>query len=631
MSRIVVDPLTRIEGHMRLEMEVSGNKVTQALASATAWRGIELIVKDRDPRDVWAYVERICGVCTGSHALASVRAVEDAVGITIPKNANYIRNIMASVLNIHDHIVHFYQLQALDFVSPIEALKADPAAAAKLQSDVLANYKVPFKGPIKYNFSAYPKLFPTASAEYYQGIKNKIQDLVSAGQLGIFAANWWDHPDYKLLPPEVHLMAIAHYLQVLDHQRDIVIPHVVFGGKNPHPHWTVGGVTCGIDMNQMNSPVNADRLSVVETSMYMSLDLVNYFYLPDLLAIGKIYVQKGKGLDGGGLSKKRVLSFGGFPEEPFSGTSNGPGEWFQHLLVSNNGVVEDFEKGVMNAKFHDLNAEDLRDPDVITETTVQSWYETTGNLHPWKGETIADYTGPKVGTKSDWVELNEKGKYTWVKTPLWKGKVCEVGPLARYIITYTKMKQGIIKEPTWADKMAVDQIEFVSKALGLPPEKWLPSVLGRNIARALDAQLNANISKYFYDKLVTNIGAGDTDTANVVKWEPSSWPDGGLRGVGLYEAPRGALSHWITIKDGKVDNYQAVVPTTWNACAHTDEAGHGAFEESMLDTSVVIPEQPLEIVRVVRSFDPCIACSTHLYDTEGKLISEAHTDPYIRR
>lgn len=631
MARIVVDPLTRIEGHMRLEMEVSGKKVTKALASGTAWRGIELIVKDRDPRDVWAYVERICGVCTGSHALASVRAVEDAVGIKIPKNANYIRNIMDATLAVHDHIVHFYQLHALDFVSPIEALKADPAATSKLQNDVLASFKVPFKGPFKYNFSAYPKIFPTASTEYFQGIKDKIQDLVSAGQLGIFAANWWDHPDYKILPPEVHLMAIAHYLQVLDHQRDIVIPHVIFGGKNPHPHFVVGGVTTGIDMNEMNSPINADRLSVVDTSIYKTLDLVNYFYLPDLLAIGKIYTQKGVALDGGGLSKKRVLSFGCYPDEPFASTSNGTGEWFSQLLVSNQGVVEDFHKGAENAKFYDIDAKDLRDKDVITETTTQSWYKDTGKLHPWDGETVPNYTGPKIGTKSEWVELNEDGKYTWVKTPLWKGKVCEVGPLARYIITYTKMKQNLIKNPTWADKMMVDQVDFVSNLLRAKPEVWLPSTLGRVVARALDAQLSANVSKYYHDKLVTNIGNGDTDTANVVKWDPSSWPDGEIRGVGLYEAPRGALSHWITIKDGKTKNYQAVVPTTWNACAYTQEAGHGAFEESMLDTSVQIAQKPLEIVRAVRSFDPCIACSTHLYDPEGKEVSVAHTDPYIRR
>lgn len=628
MAHIVVDPITRIEGHLRLELEIEGNKVTDAVSSGTAWRGLEKIAVNRDPRDLWAYIQRICGVCTSAHALGCVRAVEDALGIKIPKNANYIRNIMAATLTIHDHLVHFYHLHALDWVSPIEALKADPAATAALQSTVLASYKLPFKGPVNYDFSAYPKEFPKGTAAYFQTIKDKVQSLVSTGQLGIFAANWWDHPDYQILPPEVHLMAVAHYLNMLDKQREVVIPHVIFGGKNPHPHYVVGGMPCAISMTEMNAPVNSQRLMAVDTSINLSLDLVNNFYLPDLLAIGQVYAQKGAALDGGGLAGERVMGFGSFPEEPFAGTSNG-GEYFNQIMIHCNAVVEGFAQGVMNAKITDVTADDLKDPVGITETTTHSWYKDHGDLHPWDGVTEAQYTGPKTGTKSHWETLDEKGKYSWIKTPLWHGKMVEVGPLARYIIIYTKVKQGKL-QPNWAEQMMVNQVDAVSKILNLPPEKWLVSTLGRTVARGLDAQLNACMNKYFFDKLIKNINDGDTDTASVTKWDPSSWPKTELRGVGIYEAPRGALSHWIVINDRLCSNYQAVVPTTWNSAPRDERAGQGAFEKSMMDTAVKIPEKPLEIVKAVRAFDPCLACATHLYDAKGKTISTVNTDPYFR-
>lgn len=628
MAHIVVDPITRIEGHLRLELEIEGNKVTDAVSSGTAWRGLEKIAVNRDPRDLWAYIQRICGVCTSAHALGCVRAVEDALGIKIPKNANYIRNIMAATLTIHDHLVHFYHLHALDWVSPIEALKADPAATAALQSTVLASYKLPFKGPVNYDFSAYPKEFPKGTAAYFQTIKDKIQSLVSTGQLGIFAANWWDHPDYQILPPEVHLMAVAHYLNMLDKQREVVIPHVIFGGKNPHPHYVVGGMPCAISMTEMNAPVNSQRLAAVDTSINLSLDLVNNFYLPDLLAIGQVYAQKGAALDGGGLAGERVMGFGSFPEEPFAGTSNG-GEYFNQIMIHCNAVVEGFAQGVMNARITDVTADDLKDPVGITETTTHSWYKDHGDLHPWDGVTEAQYTGPKTGTKSHWETLDEKGKYSWIKTPLWHGKMVEVGPLARYIIIYTKVKQGRL-QPNWAEQMMVNQVDAVSKVLNLPPEKWLVSTLGRTVARGLDAQLNACMNKYFFDKLIKNINDGDTDTASVTKWDPSSWPKTELRGVGIYEAPRGALSHWIVINDRLCSNYQAVVPTTWNSAPRDERAGQGAFEKSMMDTAVKIPEKPLEIVKAVRAFDPCLACATHLYDAKGKTISTVNTDPYFR-
>ena len=467
-----------------------------------------------------------------------------------------------------------------------------------------------------------------ASPDYYAAIKAKVQKIVDSGQLGIFSAQWWDHPDYQLLPPEVHLMAISHYLEMLDKQKDLVVPHVVFGGKNPHPHYVLGGMPCSISMEDGNAPINTARLAIVDRSINQARHMMNDYYLPDVLAIGHLYVQKGY-TSGGGLAKKRVLAFGMFPEEPFSGATNG--DFFKNLLVRCNGVVEDFASGAMNAKVYDFTEKDLTDADGVAESVEHGWYEYKGGdnkaLHPWEGETTPHYTEPKEGTKTEWKALNEQGKYSWLKTPKWRGKLCEVGPLARYIVLYTKAKQGLLGDLTWAEQMIVDQIDAVTKVLNVPVEAWLPSTVGRTAARALDAQLQAEISKYFFDKLVANIKSGDTRVVNNDKWDPSTWPKE-AKGVGLYEAPRGALSHWAVIKDGKIANYQAVVPTTWNACPRDDAEGHGAYEMSMMDTPVKVADKPLEIVKAVRSFDPCMACSTHLFNAKGEKIRVVTTDPY---
>lgn len=631
MKRIVVDPVTRIEGHLRVELNIdeATGKVQDALSSGTAWRGIEVIVKDRDPRDAWAFVQRICGVCTSTHSIASLRAVEDALGIEIPKNANYIRNIMSASQNVHDHLVHFYHLHALDWVSPVEALKADPAATAALQNAVLEKYNLGLVGPVEFDTDAYPKEFPKATIAYFKAIQDKVKKIVESGQLGIFSAHYWDHPDYQLLPPEAHLMAVSHYLNMLDKQRDLVAAHVIFGGKNPHPHFIVGGMPCSISMSDMNAPINTERLAVVDNSINLALAAVNFFYLPDLLAIGHIYAQKGY-VDGGGLAKERVLGYGDFPDEPYTGISNG--DYNKKCLIRSNGVVENFAAGVAGAVYHHLEGKDFGDPNILAEGVDHSWYtypEGGKDLHPWSGVTKPNYTGPKEGKKTDWKYLDENAKYSWLKTPKFKGKTAEVGPLAKYIIVYVKVKKGIIQQPTWVEKMMVDQIDTVSKVLGLPPEKWMLSTVGRTAVRGLSAQLNAYINKYFFDKLIKNIRSGDTAVANNAKWEPSTWPKE-CKGVGILEAPRGALGHWVVIKDSKIANYQAIVPSTWNACPRDSKGGYGAYEASMIDTKVKIADKPLEVLKVIHSFDPCLACATHLYNADGKQIAVVHTDAYCK-
>ena len=630
MAHVVVDPITRIEGHLRVEIEVDGSgKVTDAISSGTAWRGLELIMKDRDPRDAWAYIQRICGVCTTAHALASVRAVEDALGISIPRNANYIRNIMAATLTVQDHLVHFYHLHALDWVSPVDALSADPAKTAELQTSLLNAYRLQLKVPTEIPTEAYPHDFPAATAQYFAAVQTKVKAIVDSGQLGIFAAQWWDHPDYKLLPPEVHLLAVAHYLEMLDKQREMVTPHVIFGGKNPHPHYVVGGVPCAISLTDGNAPVNTARLAIVDRAINFSRVLINNYYLPDLIAIGNIYVRAGR-VDGGGLSKTRVMAFGDYPLDGYKGTADGGG-YFNNLLIRSNGVVENFGQGLANAQFFELTADDLKDNSTISEGVEHAWYEYPEHkdLHPWEGVTEPKYTGPKTGTPTMWETLNEGGKYSWLKTPKWRGKLCEVGPLANYIIIYTKSAKGLLPQPTWAEKMMLDQIAAVSSVLGVPAETWMPTMVGRTACRALAAQVAAEINKFFFDKLIENLKTGDTTTMNNEKWEPDTWPKECM-GVGLYEAPRGALSHWTVIKDKKIDNYQCLVPTTWNACPRDDTAGHGAYELAMMDTHVADSNKPLEIAKVVRSFDPCMACATHMYNAKGEEINVISTDPYRR-
>jgi hydrogenase large subunit len=531
---------------------------------------------------------------------------------------------MLGTLYAHDHLVHFYHLHALDWVSPLEAMKADPVATAALQNQILQTYGgimsfyTDFLG-----HNAYPRKFPKATPGYFKAFQDKIKNLVQSGQLGIFAANWWDHPDYKMLPPEVHLMAIAHYLNMLDVQRELVIPHVVFGGKNPHPHYLVGGMTCSISMDDMNAPINTERLAVVEDAIYTQAEATNLFYLLDLLAIGHIYVQKGW-THGGGLAKERVLGYGDFPDEPYKSIKNG--DYYQKILYHSNGVVENFAQGVDKAKYYPLTNKDLTDPNVIQEWATHAWYKYPNDnegLHPWNGITDPHYTGPKEGTKTHWKYLNENEKYSWIKAPRWRGLPAEVGPLARYMIVYTAVKQGHIK-PSWMDEMIVNQIEFVSKLLNLPPHVWMPTTVGRTATRALECQLGANASNYFLKKLYDNIKAGDTAVANMEKWEPSTWPSQ-AKGAGIAEAPRGALGHWSVIKDAKMENYQAVVPTTWNGSPKDGKGQQGAFERAMQDTIVLVAKEPLEILRTIHSFDPCLACSTHVYNTQGEEVASIKT------
>lgn len=580
-KRVVVDPVCRIEGHLRVEVNLDSNNVIRnAVSTGTMWRGLEVILKGRDPRDAWAFTERICGVCTGTHALTSVRAVEDALAIQIPENANTIRNIMQLNLYVHDHLVHFYHLHALDWVDVVSALKADPKKTSELAQSISS--------------------WPLSSPGYFRDVQNRLKKFVESGQLGPFSNGYWGSPAYKL-PPEANLMAVTHYLEALDFQKEIVKVHTIFGGKNPHPNWLVGGVPCAINLNDVGAvgAINMERLNLVKSIIDRTKEFVEKVYIPDLLAIASFY----KGWNyGGGLSSKNIMSYGDIPQRANDYTA-------PNLLLPRGAVIN----GDLT-KIHEI---DLRNPEEIQEFVSHSWYkyaDENKGLHPWDGVTEPNYhpEGPNFkGTRTKIENLDESGKYSWIKAPRWNGNAMEVGPLSRMVLGYLQPKQfPVIK----------DTIDGVLKKLDLPVTA-LFSTLGRTAARGIEAQYCADLQVQQFDKLMANLKAGDDSTANVEKWEPSTWPKE-AKGVGFTEAPRGALGHWIKIKDTRIDNYQCVVPTTWNGSPRDPKGQIGAFEAALMNTPMAKADQPLEILRTLHSFDPCLACSTHVMSPDGQELSK---------
>ncbi|MCP4551088.1 MAG: nickel-dependent hydrogenase large subunit [Bacteroidetes bacterium] len=569
-QRIVVDPITRIEGHLRVEAEIKDGKIVDAFSSGTMVRGIEIILNGRDPRDAWAYTERVCGVCTTVHALASVRTVENALGIVVPPNADIIRNLMFCAQYMQDHVVHFYHLHALDWVDVVSALKADPKATSALAQSI----------------SKWPK----SSPGYFSDIQYRIGKFVESGQLGIFANGYWGHSAYKL-PPEANLMAVAHYLEALEWQKEIIKVHTIFGGKNPHPNYLVGGVPCSINLDE-NNALNAERLAMVGNLFDQARDFIDQVYIPDLMAIASFY-KKDWGAIGGGVSN--YMSYGDLPTNGYADVDS-----FK------------FPRGIiMNRNLNEVIPIDATDPDQIKESIANSWYSYengSGPKHPWEGETKFNYTGPKP----PYDHLDVSKQYSWMKTPRWNGHPMEVGPLARMLVGFASGKDEF-----------VDSVSRALKTLDVPVGA-LFSTLGRTAARGLETQLVSEWSKEFYNQLLANIKNGDSRTHNNEKWEPKTWPETS-KGVGMTEAPRGALAHWIKIKDGKIENYQLVVPSTWNASPRDENGLRSAYEEALIGTPIADPENPLEILRTIHSFDPCIACAVHLYDEKGTYVHQVQT------
>lgn len=564
-KRIVIDPITRIEGHLRIEAQVEDGQITDAWSSSTMFRGIEIIFKGRDPRGAWTMAQRICGVCTTVHALASVRAVENALGIIVPDNARTLRNLIAGMQQVQDHVIHFYHLHALDWVDITSALEADPEATAKLAQSI----------------SDWPK----SSADYFRAIKEKLQSFVASGQLGIFANAYWGHPAYKL-PPEANLMAVAHYLEALDWQREVIKAHAILGSKNPHPQtYLVGGMAIPLDPDSEHA-INANQLAALRNLFVKSQEFVEKVYIPDLLAVAPFYLEWA----GYGEGVGNFMACGDFVDS--TGTPFLPP-----------GIILNRDLGTV----HPL------DQEKVTEYITHSWFEYSEGdeaaMHPWEGETTPHYTGPQPPYEL----LEVEGKYSWIKSPRYDDKPMEVGPLSRMLVAYASGHPRV--------KAVVD---MVLDEVGAGP-KALFSTLGRTAARGIETLVIAEQLIPWLDELAANMAEGNLQIHNGEKWDPETWP-AEAQGVGFTEAPRGMLGHWIRIKEGKIENYQCVVPSTWNASPRDAQGQRGPYEAALVGTPLADPSQPLEVLRTIHSFDPCMACAVHLVDRSRREIVRVQID-----
>jgi len=565
MPNVVIDPVTRIEGHLRIEAQVDGGKVTSAYSSGTMFRGMELILQGRDPREAWIWAQRICGVCTTVHAHTSVYAVENALGIEIPPNARLIRNLIAGAQHIQDHVIHFYHLHALDWVDVVASLKADPVKTAQIAQSI----------------SPYDR----SSETYFKNVQARVQKLADSGQLSLMASGYWGHPAY-LLPPEVDLLAVAHYLDALDWQREVIKVHSVLGGKNPHLQtYLVGGMAAAVDPNSPNV-INWERISFIRERINLMRTFVEQVYKPDVLAVAGYYPDWWTY----GAGHKNYLAYGGL--------QNGS---------QNDQSTFDFQRGIIVNG--DLSQVGDLDQTKITEAIARSYYTYNGSataLHPWVGQTNPKYTGPTPPYES--LNLGDSEQYSWLKSPRYDGMPMEVGPLARMLVAYGKGNTTV--------KTLVDGALAAVKA---PDASVLFSTLGRTAARMLETVYLLDLMDGWLNDLQTNMENGDLRIHDGSKWDPSTWPtDTELEGWGFHEAPRGALGHWIKIgKDHKIANYQAVVPSTWNAGPRDEKGQTGPYEASLEGTPVADPTQPLELLRTIHSFDPCLACAVHVVDAKG--------------
>jgi Ni,Fe-hydrogenase I large subunit len=564
MSRVVVDPVTRIEGHLRIEAEVDAGAVRDAWSSSTMFRGIELILKGRDPRDAWAFTQRICGVCTTVHAIASIRAVENAIGAVPPPNARLLRNLVIGAQCVQDHVIHFYHLHALDWVDIVSALSADPAKTSALAESISD--------------------WPLSSTKYFTGVRDRIKAFVERGQLGPFANAYWGHPAYRL-PPEANLLAVAHYLEALDWQREFIKMHAVLGGKNPHlQSFLVGGMSTPVNPDSQNA-LNMGTIAELKRLLAKARDFVNRVYIPDLLAIASFY----KDWAGHGQGVGNYLAYGEYPEDDTATPA----------LFLRTGII----------RGRNLSKVEPFDQAKVTEYVAHSWYQYQQGdavaLHPFRGETAPNYTGPRP--PYELLHTEPDSKYSWLKSPRYDDQPMEVGPLARMLVSYASGHERV--------KTLVDG---ALKALGVGPEV-LFSTLGRVAARGIETQLLAEKMETWVDGLATNMESGELRIHDNSKWDPSSWPDEAT-GAGFHEAPRGALGHWVSIRNGAIDNYQCVVPSTWNAGPRDAKGQRGPYEEALIGTPVADPARPIEILRTVHSFDPCMACGVHVLDPQRREI-----------
>ena len=559
-THITVDPVTRIEGHLRIDVEVDGGVVTKAWSSGQMFRGIERILQGRDPREAWLFTQRFCGVCTTVHAIASVRAVENALKLEIPKNAQYIRNLIVIAHALHDHIVHFYQLSALDWVDVISALTADPVKTSALAASLSD--------------------WPGNSTSQFQAVKDRLAGFVAKGQLGIFTNGYWGHPAMKLAP-EVNLLAVSHYLQALDYQRKANQVVAILGGKTPNiQNLAVGGVANAINLDN-DATLNMTKLYMVRDLLDEMKGFIEQVYFVDVCAVAGMYpdwLKVGAG----------VTNYLSVPDLPLDG--KGATFEFPGGTIFNGDLSHVTPITAFGDPYFQKN---------VSESIARSWYDGDWQRHPYEEDTVPKYS-----------EYDAEGKYSWIKAPRFDGHVMQVGPLAQVLVGFA---QG--HEPT--KRWAVKTLATAGKVAGatLTPAV-LHSTLGRHAARMIRCCVLSELAGKHWSLLAENIGKGDTTIFN----EPV-FPNGEQQGFGFHEAPRGTLSHWIVIEDGRIKNYQAVVPSTWNAGPRDAKNQPGPYEASLVGNPVADAERPLEVIRTIHSFDPCIACAIHTLDVDGHEMS----------
>jgi hydrogenase large subunit len=561
MARITIDPVTRIEGHLRIDAEVDGGVVRKAWSSGQMFRGIERILQGRDPREAWLFTQRFCGVCTTVHAIASVRAVENALQLEVPLNAQYIRNLILAAHAMHDHIVHFYHLSALDWVDVVSALKADPAKTSQLAESL--------------------STWPGNSRMKLTAVRDRLKGFVDNGQMGIFQNGYWGHPAMRL-SPEVNLLAVSHYLEALEQQRRINQVVAILGGKTPNiQNLAVGGVANAINLDNQ-ATLNMEKLYQVKDIIDEIQAFVQQVYFIDVCAIGGMYPEwlgYGKG----------VTNYLSVPDLPLD--TKGTAFDFPGGVIMNGDLGGVREIKTFDEPFFKEN---------VTESIARSWYDGNWTRHPFEEDTEPKYA-----------PFQDNGKYSWVKAPRFKGNPMQVGPLAQVLAGLALGHKPTVK---WATK-TLETAGSIAKTTLTPAV--LHSTLGRHAARMIRTQVIAELAQKHWNLLVNNIAKGDTDIFN----EPV-FPKGEQRGFGFHEAPRGTLSHWIVIRDGKIANYQAVVPSTWNAGPRDEHDQPGPYEASLVGNPVADAQRPLELIRTVHSFDPCLACAIHTVDVEGTEIAK---------
>jgi hydrogenase large subunit len=641
---VIIDPVTRIEGHLRIQAYATpgtpypdpkdstktltpGLVESPALSASTMVRGVEQILQGRDPRDAWAFTQRICGVCTVVHGLTSVRAVENAINIKVPRNADYIRNMMIGAQYVHDHVMHFYHLHALDWVDVLSALSADPVKTAALA--------------VKNNPSYKPDGVNLPNAAYFQAKLDALKSGFGRGQLGLFANGYWGHSAYKLTPEE-NLLLVTHYLEALAWARQIVKLHTIFGGKDPHPNLVVGGMPCTLSANTGTitkdaggTALNTAGLAAIKKAVDQGKAFVDQVYLPDVVLVASRYPEWANF----GATAGDFLSFGEFPDPALgqnTGFTSGAID-FPDKYVFPQAVLRGWTATPGTPLPTALTA--FKET-LVTENVAHAWYvgSSTGE-HPSKSKTILNYTGPKPDQANpDDYMLDQSAAYSWIKSPRYEGKPVEVGPLAHILIMYVRAGTPKALDTDRLVRYYVDT--YWKGKLGLSLN-LLNSTLGRIFARMLETKIIADqmagraatstpktaAYKGWYQLYYDNRSASYWNPkAFSVLANPTTLPD--KVGFGYTEAPRGALGHWVKIDrtngatSGRIDNYQCIVASQWNAGPRDNLDQPGPYEQSLKGHKLADITKPLEILRTIHSFDPCIGCAVHIVDPDGKSLVE---------